>query len=172
MKPKIDLSGQLFGKLTVLNFESMRKTPNGSRCSLWRCRCECGNETIVTLNNLRRGGTKSCGCGMHRNKGMSFALPGKPTWLNNAWQSYNRGAKERKLSFELTVKEVERLILQNCTYCGAEPRNGIDRKDSSLGYNVQNCVPCCTTCNVMKMAMNVDTFIQHVKRIASHVDTK
>ncbi len=169
MNPKINLSGQLFGKLTVLSFESMRTTPNGSRCSLWRCRCECGKETIVTLNNLRRGGTKSCGCGMHRNKGRSFALPGKPTWLNRIWQDYTRGAKDRCLVFELTVEQVESLVLQPCTYCGAEPRNGIDRCDNSLGYILSNCVPCCTVCNVMKMAMPANTFIQHAKRIASYV---
>ena len=29
---------------------------------MWRCRCECGNESVVAENNLKNGTTKSCGC--------------------------------------------------------------------------------------------------------------
>ena len=165
----IDLTGQAFGKLTVLELDGYKVSPNGTRASMWRCLCECGNETSVTSGNLRYGVTKSCGCGMHRNKGQSLAFPGKPTWLNNVWQSYIRGAKERGLVFELTLDQVEQLVQQPCFYCGKEPRNGIDRRDSSVGYIIENCLPCCFTCNVMKMAMPQGQFIAHVKKIASYV---
>jgi len=52
-----DLTGMRFGKLVVLY-------RNGSRCSfsLWRCRCECGNECDVISTNLTRGNSTSCGC--------------------------------------------------------------------------------------------------------------
>lgn len=165
----IDLTGQSFGKLTVVALDGFHVSPNGTRASRWKCLCECGNETVVTSGNLRYNVTKSCGCGMHRNKGMSLAFPGKPTWLNNVWLSYTRGAKDRGLKFELTLEQVEALVQQACSYCGSEPRNGIDRKDSSIGYVLSNCVPCCSVCNTMKMALPQDRFIAHVKRIASHV---
>lgn len=55
-----DLTGKVFGSLTVLE-----RAPNIGKRSAWRCRCECGNETIVLTNNLRRGLTKSCGCRSH-----------------------------------------------------------------------------------------------------------
>lgn len=168
MSAKIDLTGKVFGKLTVLREDGVRTSPNGSRTLLWRCVCECGNETVVGASNLRTGATKSCGCGMHRNKGRSLAFPGKPTWLNDVWQSYIKGARERRLAFELTVEQVESLVVQPCTYCGAEPRNGIDRRDNSVGYILSNCVPCCSICNTMKMAMDADAFVAHAKRIAGH----
>lgn len=57
MGAKLDLTGQRFGKLTVLE-ECGRK--NGS--VVWRCKCDCGNEVSVRANSLRKGKTMSCGC--------------------------------------------------------------------------------------------------------------
>lgn len=57
----IDLSGQQFGKLTVI--ERVAK-PEGSSstAAFWKCRCECGTEKIISGNVLRQGKAKSCGC--------------------------------------------------------------------------------------------------------------
>lgn len=52
---KIDLVGQRFSRLVVL-----AEAP-GARVT-WRCRCDCGKETVVASCNLRGGKTKSCGC--------------------------------------------------------------------------------------------------------------
>lgn len=49
-----DLSGKRFGRLTVIN-----RQPNSS---LWKCRCDCGNEVITDTNHLNMGHTQSCGC--------------------------------------------------------------------------------------------------------------
>lgn len=61
----IDLTGQTFGRLTVIErAENLYPAPgcsNGSRVA-WRCRCECGRECITTGQALRKGTTKSCGC--------------------------------------------------------------------------------------------------------------
>lgn len=54
----IDLTGQKFGKLTVL--KSYGNDKWGER--MWICNCECGNQTIVRSSDLRYGTTKSCGC--------------------------------------------------------------------------------------------------------------
>ena len=58
MGKRIDLTGQKFGRLTVLDFYGSDKR----RESIWRCQCECGNITNVLSSNLRKGYTKSCGC--------------------------------------------------------------------------------------------------------------
>lgn len=58
-----DLTGQRFGKLTVLNLEKKEKG-----ITIWKCQCDCGNITHVTLGHLRSGDTKSCGCLRHRKK--------------------------------------------------------------------------------------------------------
>ena len=59
MGRKIDLTGQTFGKLTVLE-EAPERNKSGSVC--WICKCECGNIVTVSGGNLRRNNTKSCGC--------------------------------------------------------------------------------------------------------------
>ena len=53
-----DLTGQVFGKLTVVSLAGNDKWAR----SAWLCKCECGNEKTVTGNNLTSGSTKSCGC--------------------------------------------------------------------------------------------------------------
>lgn len=58
-----DLTGQVFGRLTVL-----RRAPNLSRGNTrWVCQCSCKDHTIVTVDGsaLKRGMTRSCGC-LHR----------------------------------------------------------------------------------------------------------
>ena len=59
----MDLTGQRFGKLTVLHRVEDRIYPSGTHEVRWLCRCDCGNETEVAGKSLRaENGTKSCGC--------------------------------------------------------------------------------------------------------------
>ncbi len=58
---KIDLSGQKFGNLTVLNEDGHIKRGN-QNCVAWLCECVCGNKIRVTTSGLKSGNTKSCGC--------------------------------------------------------------------------------------------------------------
>jgi len=53
----LDLSGQRFGRLVVLEFvgEFVNRY-------LWLCRCDCGKMKQIRGNSLRRGRTVSCGC--------------------------------------------------------------------------------------------------------------
>ena len=57
MPKKIDLTGQPFGRYTVIR-EYGRK--NGA--VTWLCRCDCGREKVVSVRHLRRGAVLSCGC--------------------------------------------------------------------------------------------------------------
>ena len=59
-KNDLDLTGRRFGKLTVLH----RISGKGVN-ALWKCRCDCGNETNVMQQSLVSERTKSCGC-IHR----------------------------------------------------------------------------------------------------------
>lgn len=52
-----DLTGQRFGRLTVIE-----RAENQNQRAMWKCKCDCGNETEVISANLVRGNTKSCGC--------------------------------------------------------------------------------------------------------------
>lgn len=53
----IDITGERFGNLTAIC-----RVDSKSTRSMWKCACDCGNETIVSVSNLRNGHTKSCGC--------------------------------------------------------------------------------------------------------------
>ena len=53
----IDLTGQKFGKLTV-----MERAVGPPKKTKWKCACDCGNSSVVFGQNLRRGHTTSCGC--------------------------------------------------------------------------------------------------------------
>lgn len=57
MDYKIDLRGERFGKLTVIDFAYKK-----NHFSYWKCKRDCGNEKVIMSNNLKRGLTKSCGC--------------------------------------------------------------------------------------------------------------
>ena len=56
---KIDLTGQRFGRLTVIGEASHDMKTHVIK---WYCRCDCGKITKVRIGNLRSGHTQSCGC--------------------------------------------------------------------------------------------------------------
>lgn len=57
-KNMIDLSGQVFGRLTALYpLEERRNTH-----IVWHCKCSCGKECDIVASSLVSGNTKSCGC--------------------------------------------------------------------------------------------------------------
>lgn len=64
-----DIEGQRFGRLTALYPTAKRL--GGS--IVWMCRCDCGNVTEVSYNDLRSGNTKSCGCMVHEKGGLPLA---------------------------------------------------------------------------------------------------
>ena len=66
----IDLTGQKFGKLTVV--ENAGKDKRGK--TIWKCECDCGNTTIVRGDQLKSGNTSSCGCAKFKE---SLDLTGK-----------------------------------------------------------------------------------------------
>lgn len=61
--PIIDLTGQRFGRLTVVRRAENYVSPTGkSRHLRWDCICDCGNKCTVNGDFLKEGRTKSCGC--------------------------------------------------------------------------------------------------------------
>lgn len=57
-----DLTGQTFDRLTVIERGEDYVSPKGKRSTRWVCRCVCGEHTLSSTNNLRRGKSTSCGC--------------------------------------------------------------------------------------------------------------
>jgi hypothetical protein len=166
----IELTGQVFGQLTVL-----RRAEKTSKGHLrWVCLCACGRECEVIGRTLRSGETKGCPtCRL---------LPAGEAARNSLYATYRAQAQARNYVFELTIGQFSALTRQPCIYCGIEPLqthkpsdcatayiyNGIDRKDNTAGYEGSNCVPCCGVCNKMKGALSHDEFLSHIQRIIAH----
>ena len=77
-----DLTGQRFGKLVVLGFNSWLDRGNGHRDRMWLCQCDCGNQCIVNHRYLRFGDTESCGCTKSRGNATIMR------WLNEHHYKY------------------------------------------------------------------------------------
>lgn len=59
MGKRQNLEGKRFGRLTAVSPTEKRESTG---CVKWLCKCDCGRETIVSVNALNMGNTKSCGC--------------------------------------------------------------------------------------------------------------
>lgn len=62
MSKLLDLTGQRFGRLTVIKRAEDRIRKSGKHEICWLCKCDCGNEKVVSRDNLKSGKTLSCGC--------------------------------------------------------------------------------------------------------------
>ena len=58
----VDLTGERFGRLTVLGVGKPRETASGRTLIEWICQCDCGKKVSVPGDYLKRGKTRSCGC--------------------------------------------------------------------------------------------------------------
>ena len=171
----IDITGQKFNYLTIVKLDRVEK-----KRSFWECLCDCGKITIKDGAHIRKGSTKSCGCYKHRkvDRGESS--------FNSLYLEYKIGADKRGLDFDLTKEQFKILTKQNCHYCNVKPAqelvnrckklskeaqeygkyiyNGVDRKDNSIGYILENALPCCRICNRAKWTLGYDEFIEYIER--------
>lgn len=56
----MDLTGRVFGRLTVTHYAGTSSDPRPQ--TTWGCYCSCGALVLVASNHLRSGDTQSCGC--------------------------------------------------------------------------------------------------------------
>jgi len=182
----IDLTGRVFGKLTVIKLvktEDRQWVRQKATVRWYLCRCECGKEKTLAGPSLTKDQrVRSCGCLLKEWKKTYESrsrLFKKDTAFRRVIEQYKRGAKDRDLCWELTDEQFRTLTLSPCHYTGLLPStvkevasgeqyiyNGIDRIDSGLGYTLDNCVPCCRDVNFMKKNMTYERFIKLCKAIA------
>ena len=139
----LDLRGLRFGRLIAVKPMSSRRRNSVE----WECLCDCGATHVASVDKLRGGYTRSCGClrdDTHRTHGMSKS-PEYGVWLsmkarclnplNARWETHGaRGIKvcdEWLNSFENFYADM-----------GArpDPKLSIERKDNDGGYTKENCV--------------------------------
>lgn len=185
--PRHDLTGIVFGKLTVVGFSGRSK--NKSKRFTWNCRCECGGSKVVETSSLNNGKIKDCGCtgrssefrrSRARHKGWGESL------RNKILDSYKRNARKRSLVVEIPDSRFFEMFGEKCFYCGSVPSrtvsskkaygtftyNGVDRLDNSIGYIDGNVVSCCAECNYKKGDQHFDNFSKWVTLVADNLRSK
>lgn len=151
-QPRIDLTGKIINCWEVIDFCEKR---GEKQAYYWNVKCvNCG---IIVQKNVRDI-NKAYRCRHCK------LMPQGQSGFNELFCLYNRNAKIKKRKFDLTEEQFKILTSSNCYYCNAKPSlvigtkknittwgyyisNGIDRKDNSIGYIENNCVPCCAQCN-------------------------
>lgn len=182
----IDLTGQVFGKLKILDY--VQKQEKHGLVWKWKCLCECGEYTFTrTKDFTKEKPVQSCKKCSYKRMAQTNTLDNHQSLKNRVFRNYKRGAKNRNYNFELSKEEVFNLIFQNCHYCGQEPqelegekiynnldipfkRNGIDRMNNDLGYTTQNTITCCQTCNKAKMEMNYQEFLDFINKVYQYIN--
>ena len=150
MSKRIDLTGQRFGWLVVI--ESAENTSAGQ--ARWRCRCDCGRETIVRGDKLRRGYTVSCGHYNGKNPTTCRTRPQKHR--NTHTRLYNIWAAMKQRCYNPHTQHYARYGGRGITVCdewlqdfqkfwdwamtnGYQDKLSIDRIDNDKGYSPDNC---------------------------------
>lgn len=179
--------GTKHGKLTVLSFSHYKHITSKRMYSYWNCICECGTKKVIDNAGLMSGSVKSCGClqieklkELHKKN----IKPDAPFYF--VLKTYIRGAKDRNFTWDLTETEFREITSSDCYYCGESPSrmatsngnqnfkgnlytyNGIDRVDNNKGYEKDNIVPCCNTCNMLKGIYSQESFLSKVIEIYKH----
>lgn len=150
MAKLIDITGKIFGRLTVLRRSKGAATRDAFHNARWECRCRCGNICQVASSSLRSGETRSCGCFQNevrklklRKHGMT-KTPEHNTWLriiqrchnpndNSYWLYGARGihvCNEWRENFMVFFSDM-----------GKRPsaEYSLDRIDNEKGYCKENC---------------------------------
>ena len=141
-----DLTGQKFGRLTVLSFSEYIK-----RRAHWNCLCDCGNEKVIRGSSLKSGHTTSCGC-LDRKwlEKHGLTTGGKNRRLHGCWSAmlsrcYNPADVGHKNYMQKGITVCEEWKEDFAVFHAWAIDNGyddtltLDRRDNDEGYSPDNC---------------------------------
>lgn len=141
----IDLSGQTFNRLTVVE----KMSPDKSGAIIWKCECVCGNIVYSRGNDLRNGHVKSCGCYRYDKISCKKTNPDNPrlyniyNWIkrrcyNKNHKHYNRyGGRGILMCDEWKDSYIN---FYNWAIMNRYNKNlTIDRINNGQGYSPDNC---------------------------------
>jgi len=161
----------------------MAQKRNSKNRTEFKC-IDCHEPRSITISYLKeiKEGKSSGRCKKCASRISSSIEYGKAAF-NSTFNCYIINAKNRCLSFNLTEEQFKEITSKNCYYCTSEPKNitkpkgnngnfiysGIDRKDNSKGYTIDNCVPCCSKCNTAKNDSTYEEYLDWIKRSYNHL---
>jgi hypothetical protein len=185
--PDQKLIGKTFGNLLVIGYAGSYK-----KHKKWVCKCiHCGKEKILRDDKLKKIKHTDCKCIKKESVVLTTEyIPIEDRQTKTQYSLYSclvRRHKKRTGSSDRVIdyKTFIELIESPCEYCGVERSNsrkdrsykntrfiykynGIDRIDSSKGYEKGNVVSCCKTCNAAKSNMSREDFLSWIKRVYKH----
>lgn len=157
VKVKEDMTGWIMAehgvpesRLIVINQADDYISPSGIHYAMWNCKCNCGNENIITLSGakIKNGTTKSCGClqqeirskthkkyntyDMSGEFGIGYTNNNDEFWFdkedydlikNYCWAYTNNGY----LSAEIPNSN-KRILLHRLVMGVVDPKNDVDHK--------------------------------------------
>ncbi len=146
---KKDLTGQRFGRLTVIEF-----VPTDKKSSYWKCKCDCGSLTTVRADALLESKTLSCGC-IKKEQGRKN-LTKHHSHLQSGKRIYHEWQNIKARCLNTNNKSYYRYGGRGITICdewkddfqafydwamshGYKDDLTIDRIDNNKGYNPENC---------------------------------
>lgn len=170
-----NIKGQKFNKLTVIEFSHLSK----SRHAIWKCKCDCGNETTAQSRLLVNGTKKSCGCLTHQIGNKSLTWKGYGELSKSHFSKIIREAKSRNLEFNIDIKFLWELYLKQNKKCAlsgeyiifrsqvhiSDGNASLDRIDSSKGYIEGNVQWVHKDINFMKQNLPENKFFEWCKKI-------
>lgn len=93
--------------------------------------------------------------------------------LVGQYHEYLKSAKKRNYEFLLSKDDCLSFFNTDCYYCNGKINGlGIDRIDNDKGYTLDNVVPCCYRCNIMKHTSTQESFLSHIKQILDNMQSK
>ena len=140
---KIQISkNQKYGKLKVVKELKPRLFLSGQESRVFLCKCSCGNSTKVQIGELRNGGTKSCGCSLHK----SGETKGGITSVEyTAWCSAKQRCNNRRMPFYKNyggrgIKHKLDTVSDLLNDIGRRPtsQHSLDRVDNNGHYEIGN----------------------------------
>ena len=121
----IDITGQKFGRWTVLYENGRLKDPCGKIVPLWHCRCDCGEERDLRAGTLKAGLSLSCGCFKYErlmlgeSRGIRISRAEKI--VSEFLQSYNVYYEPQKIYTDLRGKKGYPLSYDFLVYQNGQP---------------------------------------------------
>ena len=173
-----DLTGKIFGKLTVIE-----RAENGLRNQArWTCRCECGILSVKQSTHLIEGLSKSCGRGncRYRSGKDSYNYTGYKDLSGSYYYKVTCHAKEKGREMNVSIKEMWDQFEQQHGLCALTGRlisltdhtASLDRIDSSKGYVIGNIQWLHKDINALKNDFPEDVFVSMCVQVAEFTKGK
>ena len=169
--PKENLVGKKFGQLIVIEYAGIKQLRN-YKGHIWLCKCDCGNNTTIMDSDLKTKHTKSCGCLSKRKQEKSPLYKGYKEISGTTWSKIKRGAKQRNIEFNITIKYAWNLFSKQNNQCSlsglyidfSKTRRenntaSLDRINNSKGYIQGNVQWVHKDVNIIKQFYSQDYFI-------------